>query len=350
MNQRVPTIWMETRPGERHAQQVGVGRLIVGRSDDVDVAIDSQYVSGHHAELYWDGERLRVRDLGSSSGTSVNDEPVLDWVDLRDGDVIRFGTVKGVIEAEAESDSDPQMAAPASPAPSVDSRVAAGTRLSQVPIFISHSSEDKRAARTLASCLRSRGWTVWIDEAGIEAGKNWRGELIQALEGTWVVLLLVSYKSMQSRWVIREVEAADRLGLQIIPVVIDEAPYPDSLRMIVSGVQRLDATDIHDSEKRGQQLGRLDSALIHAAQQVGRTRPGRVRVVVGTIIATIGMVGFLIGFALFMFLGFQEVNAGGFGDGGGIPAPFYGFGLCFVSMIVAAVGTGIRRSGLRKGI
>jgi len=343
-----PTIWLDEGPGEQIPYRLDLGSTIVGRQGDVDVPISSDLVSGHHAELYWDGERLRIRDLGSRNGTSVNDQPVVDWIDLRDADVIRFGTVKGVITAG--SGVGVQVAAPATDhiAASTPS-VAPGSRLSQVPIFISHSSEDKRAARAVASYLRHRGWTVWIDEAGIEGGKNWRSELIQALEGTWVVVLLVSLQSMQSRWVTREIEAADRLGLQVIPLVIDEAPFPDSLRMILSGVQQIDATGIHDSEKSGQQLARLDSALIRAAQQVGRSRPGRVRVVVGTIIGTIGMIGALVGFALFVYLGFLAVNSGSL-DGGGIPPPLYGFGLMFVSIIVGGIGEGIRRSGLKKGI
>jgi pSer/pThr/pTyr-binding forkhead associated (FHA) protein len=75
-----------------------LGSQIIERSSTVDVSIPSDLVSRHHAELYWDGERLRIRDLGSRNGTAVNGNPVVDWVDLRDGDVILFGTIQGVIE------------------------------------------------------------------------------------------------------------------------------------------------------------------------------------------------------------------------------------------------------------
>ena len=231
-------------------------------------------------------------------------------------------------------------------------------RLSETPIFISHSSEDKGAARVIAGYLRRAHWTVWIDEAGIAGGKDWRGELVRALEGAWIVVLLVSLNSMRSKWVIREIEAADRLGKTIIPVVVDEAPYPDSLRMILGGVQRLLLDGLSDEERRGPQLARLDEALMHAAQSTGRSTPGRAQILIGRVVRAIGIVGFLFGLALFAYLGITEVSGPPSGDFsglfdtsfGGIPRPFIGWGVAVVFLIIAGIGEGIRRAGMRKGI
>ena len=220
--------------------------------------------------------------------------------------------------------------------------------VSTIPIFVSHSSEDKSVVRPLARYLERRGWRVWVDEEGIAAGKAWHSELIQALEATWVVMLVVSYHSMRSRWVIREVQAADRLGKQIIPLVIDDAPYPDELRMILSGVQRLDLTGHHDADRRNQQLSRLDSALIRAASSHRRTPPGRALIAAGRVITAIGVVGLVLGFASFAYLGYQAASAGPFG--GGSESPVYGWGVFMVSMIVTGIGETMRRAGLRKGI
>jgi hypothetical protein len=230
-------------------------------------------------------------------------------------------------------------------------------RLSDTPIFISHSSEDKTAARIIAGYLRTH-WTVWIDEAGIVGGKDWRGELIRALETAWVVILLVSLNSMRSKWVMREIDAADRLGKTIIPVVVEEAPYPDSLRMILAGVQILPLDGLGDDERRGPQLARLDEALVHAAQSTGRSTPGKALILAGRIIRAIGIVGFLFGFALFAYLGITEVSRVPSGDFssffdssfGGIPRPFIGWGIALVFLIIAGIGEGMRRAGMRKGI
>ena len=347
-----PTLWLETAPGHRSPHPLRQGSVIVGRHEQADVSIASNHVSRRHAELLWDGRSMWIRDLGSRNGTTLNGEHVVDWTAVQAGDVVRFGPVHAVVRFDATGlrpsarrdhvDFD-------QPEAEVAATVSAGSRLSQVPIFVSHSSKDKREARAIASYLRSRGWSVWIDEAGIAGGKDWRSELIRALEGTWVVVLLVSYASMQSKWVVREILAADRLGLHIIPVAVDDAPYPDALRMILSGVQQIDAMQMHDSDRRNQQLGRLDDALILAAQNVGRTKPGKAQIRTGSVIRAVGVIGLLIGFGLFVYLGVLEVSAPPTFDGG-IPRPFIGWGIFLISMIVAAIGEGIRRSGMRKGI
>jgi hypothetical protein len=62
----------------------------VGRSANLDLVLPSAHVSKHHAEIYSDGETLRVRDLGSRNGTFLNRQPVAD-APLHMGDVLHFG-------------------------------------------------------------------------------------------------------------------------------------------------------------------------------------------------------------------------------------------------------------------
>ena len=52
--------------------QVSPGKLLVGRADDCDVQVPSEFVSGHHCVLLTDEYALRIRDLGSKNGTIVN--------------------------------------------------------------------------------------------------------------------------------------------------------------------------------------------------------------------------------------------------------------------------------------
>jgi EAL domain-containing protein (putative c-di-GMP-specific phosphodiesterase class I) len=62
----------------------------VGRSSHLDLVLSSAHVSKTHAEIYSDGEALRVRDLGSRNGTFLNRQPVADAALHRD-DVLHFG-------------------------------------------------------------------------------------------------------------------------------------------------------------------------------------------------------------------------------------------------------------------
>lgn len=64
--------------------------MIVGRSSKCDIQVDQESVSRNHCKIVNTGKTVLVRDLGSTNGTYVNDEPVDEHV-MRDGDLIKIG-------------------------------------------------------------------------------------------------------------------------------------------------------------------------------------------------------------------------------------------------------------------
>lgn len=94
-------------------------RLVVGRSRSCDVRLRDDTVSRLHAALVWRGGTLVLEDLGSSNGTWVNGERVLSPRSVVAGDNLRFGSLKGAIEAGAAP--EPAAAAAAAALPSVAS-------------------------------------------------------------------------------------------------------------------------------------------------------------------------------------------------------------------------------------
>jgi diguanylate cyclase (GGDEF)-like protein len=64
--------------------------LVVGRSSKCDIQIDQESISRNHSKIVNTGKSVLVRDLGSTNGTYVNDEPVDEYI-LRDGDLIKIG-------------------------------------------------------------------------------------------------------------------------------------------------------------------------------------------------------------------------------------------------------------------
>jgi EAL domain-containing protein (putative c-di-GMP-specific phosphodiesterase class I) len=64
----------------------------VGRESGLDLSLPAQVVSSQHAELFRKDDRLLVRDLGSTNGTFVNQEPILGEADLKEGDILHFAT------------------------------------------------------------------------------------------------------------------------------------------------------------------------------------------------------------------------------------------------------------------
>jgi two-component system, cell cycle response regulator len=64
--------------------------LVLGRSSKSDIQIDQESVSRAHSKIVNTGKSIRVRDLGSTNGTLVNDEVIEEHV-LADGDLIKIG-------------------------------------------------------------------------------------------------------------------------------------------------------------------------------------------------------------------------------------------------------------------
>jgi EAL domain-containing protein (putative c-di-GMP-specific phosphodiesterase class I) len=62
----------------------------IGRRAGLQLTLAVTSVSREHAEFYADGDRLRLRDLGSTNGTFVNRKRVRDEA-VRDGDILHFG-------------------------------------------------------------------------------------------------------------------------------------------------------------------------------------------------------------------------------------------------------------------
>lgn len=69
----------------------------IGRDPSNEVVLDSPLVSRFHAAVERVGQRYRVRDLKSTNGTFVNDEPIQVETWLKSGDSIRVGPFRFVL-------------------------------------------------------------------------------------------------------------------------------------------------------------------------------------------------------------------------------------------------------------
>ena len=68
------------------------GEYVIGREMSCDILLDSLGVSRQHAKIIVTPERLLVRDLGSTNGTFLGENPVEGSVPVPSGDVIHLGT------------------------------------------------------------------------------------------------------------------------------------------------------------------------------------------------------------------------------------------------------------------
>ena len=69
------------------------GSNVIGRDRDAVLWIDVYSVSRQHARITVAGEDATLEDLGSKNGTFLDGRPVQGATAVKDGDVIRIGTV-----------------------------------------------------------------------------------------------------------------------------------------------------------------------------------------------------------------------------------------------------------------
>jgi len=93
--------------------------VIVGRDESCGVRLNTSEVSRQHCTLCVAGGEIRVKDLGSSNGTFVNDQKVTEEAVLKPGDVLRIGPMQ--FQMETQRPDLPEAPAEEFPGPSDDS-------------------------------------------------------------------------------------------------------------------------------------------------------------------------------------------------------------------------------------
>jgi TolB-like protein/Tfp pilus assembly protein PilF len=108
-------------------------------------------------------------------------------------------------------------------------------------VFISHSARDKPYADAMCAKLESRGIRCWIAPRDIAPGMDWGTALVEAIDGSRVMLLVFSSQANGSPQVSREVERAVHKGLIVIPVRVEDAAPTGNLEYFLGTPHWLDA-------------------------------------------------------------------------------------------------------------
>ncbi len=101
---------------------LGTGSVVIGRIPECAIQINDSLSSRKNTEIVREGAQYKVRDLGSTNGTFLNEEKITE-ADLAEGDVVRIGEIKltfSVVDAaSAPPVPQPKPAAAAAGAPAV---------------------------------------------------------------------------------------------------------------------------------------------------------------------------------------------------------------------------------------
>jgi|GEM_PF-562232 len=88
-------------------------------------------------------------------------------------------------------------------------------------IFLSHTSDDKPFVRKLKKSLEEHGVAkVWVDEAEIQIGDSLTEKIEEGLTKTKYIGIVLSPKSIESKWVKKELEVAINREIETGEVVI----------------------------------------------------------------------------------------------------------------------------------
>lgn len=108
-------------------------------------------------------------------------------------------------------------------------------------VFISHSSMDKPTADAICAALESSKISCWIAPRDIVPGSNWGEAIIDAINGSRLMVFVFSSHSNHSSQVMREIERAVHHGLPIIPIRIEDVRPSKALEYFLSVPHWLDA-------------------------------------------------------------------------------------------------------------
>jgi len=87
-------------------------RFLIGRGEDCQLRPASEQISRHHCVFSIDDFTVRLRDLGSTNSTYVNDSQLHGEVILKNGDKIRVGALSfeiRILDEQVHYDSEPEM-------------------------------------------------------------------------------------------------------------------------------------------------------------------------------------------------------------------------------------------------
>jgi hypothetical protein len=182
--------WLLVNPGSPEAWTIELkpGSNSFGRSNANDFQLNDPSVSGCHCQIVVDDANIRIKDLGSTNGTYVNQAPVQEAA-LRIGQTIHLGSVEVILCAEAPKGEACHPVRPAPAAPTVHHRSPAAGHITSstlalpvsVPSLAAGSQVCKFHPRTPARflcdqchrfycelCVNTRGRQEFCRTCGVE--------------------------------------------------------------------------------------------------------------------------------------------------------------------------------------
>ncbi|MGC4085145.1 MAG: toll/interleukin-1 receptor domain-containing protein [Vicinamibacterales bacterium] len=108
-------------------------------------------------------------------------------------------------------------------------------------VFVSYSSADRQTADDLVARLERDGLTCWYAPRDIRPGVEYATAILDAIQVSHVVVVIVSGRAVASQQVLREVERAVHYRIRLLPFRIENVPLRGSFELFLSTSHWLDA-------------------------------------------------------------------------------------------------------------
>ena len=115
-------------------------------------------------------------------------------------------------------------------------------------VFVSYARTDRERVMELVERMRSAGIGVWIDEGGIHGASLWGQEIVDAIDASKVMILMISDSSITSDNVVKELSIASEDKKPILPVYLHRSEIPKSMRYQLAGIQHIEFFEGQEDE------------------------------------------------------------------------------------------------------
>src|SRR5215210_4494475 len=108
-------------------------------------------------------------------------------------------------------------------------------------VFLSYSTIDAAITEKICAAIESRGVRCWMAPRDVQPGTSYAQSIIEAINSSPVMVVVLSKNSDQSEQVQREVERAGaRRGMAIIPVRVENVRPSGHMEFFLSAQHWLD--------------------------------------------------------------------------------------------------------------
>lgn len=142
-------------------------------------------------------------------------------------------------------------------------------------VFISYSSQDKKAAHAICHALEQNSIRCWMAPRDIPAGSQYGDVIDDAIKSCKIVVVLFSEPAAASPWVNGELNVAFEEQKTIIPFRLDQTPLKGQNRVMLNQKHWIDAYP--DYKTKFNDLIKAVTIALGWPNNANLTKPGRIK-------------------------------------------------------------------------